>query len=244
MEISERRNCLALRVGPLRTDRFTLPCSNVSLAIERPRDFDHLLDEAATDPEQNLPYWAEIWPSGIALASTLLCQPDLVRGRNVLELGCGLGVTAIAAQMAGAVLMVTDYSNDAISLCLLNVLTHTGTEPRSGQVNWRDPAPSFINAIGSVQVMLAADALYEERDVAPLLALVESVLPRDGLLLLAEPGRVPASRFLTALAMRGWACSSERVSGPWPDPDDNRKGVVVGVHLLRRPTEMAAEHVW
>src|SRR5690242_16163997 len=62
-----------------------------------PADQDRLLDEAEADPEQHLPYWAEIWPSGVALADLVLERADALAGRSVLELGSGLGITATAA---------------------------------------------------------------------------------------------------------------------------------------------------
>ena len=43
--------------------------------ISRPVDYDRLIDDAAADPEQNLPYWAELWPSGVALAAKIACDP-------------------------------------------------------------------------------------------------------------------------------------------------------------------------
>jgi hypothetical protein len=32
----------------------------------------------------------------------------------------------------------------------------------------------------------------------------------------------------------GWIAESERCSGPWPDPEDNRKEVAVTIHRLWR----------
>ena len=49
------------------------------------------------------PYWCRPWPSALALAQLLTAQPELVRGRRVLELGCGLGLAGIAAARAGAI---------------------------------------------------------------------------------------------------------------------------------------------
>jgi hypothetical protein len=83
-------------------------------------------------------------------------------------------------------------------------------------------------------VVLAADVLYERRDVDPLLALVERVVAPGGELWLAEPGRPPAARFLKSVGARGWIEESEQCAGPWPDPEDNRKGIVVTIHRLRR----------
>ncbi|XP_021513217.1 electron transfer flavoprotein beta subunit lysine methyltransferase [Meriones unguiculatus] len=48
------------------------------------------------------PYWAVYWPGGQALSRYLLDNPDVVRGKSVLDLGSGCGATAIAAKMSGA----------------------------------------------------------------------------------------------------------------------------------------------
>ncbi len=206
------------------------------MAIARPADYDRLIDDAAADPEQNLPYWAEIWPSGVALAAKIARETEALRGRRVLELGCGLGVTAIAALNAGADLLVTDYAPEALTLCELNALDRTGRIPETRRVNWRDSNTPLLTLIGEeFPVVLAADVLYEKRDVEPMLALVERVVAPGGELWLAEPGRPPAARFLEAIRDHGWTGESERSSGPWPDPEDNRKGVVVSIHRLRRP---------
>jgi predicted nicotinamide N-methyase len=228
-------------VGPLRQDRVDLPATEESLVISRPVDFDRLIDAAAADPEQNLPYWAELWPSGVALAAKITRHPELVRGRRVLELGCGLGVTAIAALNAGADLLVTDYACEALALCSLNAHDQTGKTPAALRVNWRDPDQEFLVTTGDgFPIVLAADVLYEGRDVEPLLTLCQRLISPGGELWLAEPGRPPAARFLESILGSGWIGESEQYNGPWPDPEDNRKGVVVAIHRLRRPNEPAA----
>lgn len=221
-------------IEPLRVDRVNLPGSPESVLISRPVDYDQLIDDAAADPEQNLPYWAELWPSGVALAAKIARDPGIVRSRRVLELGCGLGVTAVAALKAGADLLVTDYSPEALALCTLNALDQTGALPKTLRVNWRDPSSTLHATEDAFPVVLAADVLYERRDVEPLLALVDRVVAPGGELWLAEPGRPPAARFLVAMLAGGWIAESEQSSGPWPDAEDNRKGVVVTIHRLWR----------
>lgn len=222
-------------VGPLRVDTMMLPRAGITLRIARPEQFDHLLDHVENDPEQNLPYWAELWPSGLALAAAILHEPQHLANRRVLELGCGLGVTAIAALRAGADLLVTDYAPEALALCALNTIDQAGAEPRTLRLNWRQPNAALFSAAGTgFSIVLAADVLYEARDVDPLLALVDRVVAADGALWLAEPGRKPAQAFLGAMRERGWRIVSQHVDGPWPDPEDNRKGIVVSVHKMTR----------
>jgi hypothetical protein len=47
------------------------------------------------------PYWTRVWPSAVALAKEVLRRPELVAGKRVCDLGCGLGVAGIAAALAG-----------------------------------------------------------------------------------------------------------------------------------------------
>ena len=49
-----------------------------------------------------VPYWAVAWPGGQALARFLLDHPDRVAGREVIDIGCGAGLAAVAAMRAGA----------------------------------------------------------------------------------------------------------------------------------------------
>ncbi len=211
----------------------TLPGTGVSYRITLPDAFDPLLEASASDPEGHLPYWAMIWPSGIALADAILTAPEHFARQRVLELGCGLGITAIAAVATGARLVVTDYAPDALLLSRLNALENTGREPYALQVNWRQPRAALLELAGEpFRHVLAADVLYEARDVEPLLDLMELLVARDGTLWLAEPGRPAARQFLQAAAARGWQDEATERRGPWPGQEE--AGVVVGVHQLRR----------
>jgi predicted nicotinamide N-methyase len=223
----------ASATGPLSQLRVVLPHSEQVYDLVVPSNVDALLDQAEADPEQNLPYWAEVWPSGIALADAILARPELLRGRRVLELGSGLGVTAVAALRAGASLTVADYAPESLLLCRANALRNAGREPETVHLNWRRPGPHlFALAADGFPIVLAADVLYEKRDVEPLMALVGRLVAPGGLLWLAEPGRRVAEHFLTAATDAGWRGTTERHDGPWPDPRD--AGVSVGVHRLRR----------
>ncbi len=209
----------------------SLPWSGVTYHVLQPASFDRLLTAAARDPEQNMPYWATVWPSGVALGDAALLQAEWLRGQQVLELGGGLGITATALLTAGAQPLVTDYSTETLLLTRANALRNTGQEPRTLQLNWRQPTQALF-ADAPYSFVLAADVLYEARDVEPLLALVERLVAPDGVLWLAEPGRPPAQRFVVAAQAQGWQEELTRHMGPWSDPKD--AGVVVNLHLMRR----------
>src|SRR5690554_5514824 len=85
-QITRRKRVLE-QFTTLVNERVAIPGSDLTLEVMRPESIDAVLDHVIDDPEQNLPYWAEIWPSGIALAATILEDPSLVSGQPVIELG-------------------------------------------------------------------------------------------------------------------------------------------------------------
>src|SRR5204863_1910177 len=90
----------------------------LQLSILRPPSAEELIDEASFDEEEFLPYWAELWPSGLALARHVAGLE--LAGLTVLELGCGLGLPSLAAALRGADVLATDWAEDAIELLLRN----------------------------------------------------------------------------------------------------------------------------
>jgi predicted nicotinamide N-methyase len=48
------------------------------------------------------PFWAFAWAGGQGLARYILDNPDIVRGKTVLDFASGSGFVAIAAKLAGA----------------------------------------------------------------------------------------------------------------------------------------------
>ena len=76
------------------------------LGLLAPRDGDALLSQEAFERDEFLPYWAELWPSALALARVVARRP--LTGRRVIELGCGLGLPALAAALAGGRVLATD----------------------------------------------------------------------------------------------------------------------------------------
>ena len=139
-----------------------------------------------------LPYWAELWRSGVALAEEIAGRD--VRGLRVVELGCGLGVPSLAASLAGAEVLATDWSPTAIALLEENA--------RRNDVRLETSIVAWAHADALVSrapwgLVLAADVLYERRNVDELLEL----LPRLGAsVLLADPGRPHAKTFFAEAA--------------------------------------------
>jgi predicted nicotinamide N-methyase len=171
-----------------------LSAGGVELSLLRPPDAEALIDEEAFEHEEFLPYWAELWPSGLALAEALAAR-DL-EGLRVVELGCGLAVPSLVAALRGAEVLATDWSPAAIDLLGRNA-DRNGARLESGLVSWAEPAALLERA--PYDLVVAADVLYERRNGELLLELLPRLGPE---VLLADPGRPALGDFLAAAAER------------------------------------------
>ena len=162
------------------------------LSITRPPDPEELLDEEAFEREEFLPYWAELWPSAVALARAVAARD--VNGLSVVELGCGLALPSIVAALAGARVLATDWSPDALAYAERNARAN-GAELETVRVAWAQP--DELVGRGPFALVLAADVLYERRNSEQLLALLPRLADE---VLLADPGRPALPAFLEGAA--------------------------------------------
>lgn len=153
-------------------------CSETVLGLEllRPESPDALISEEQFAQDEFLPYWAELWPAALALAEAL---PD-VRGARVVELGCGLGVPSLVAAARGAEVTAVDWAEEAIDLLRENA-ARNGLTVRAERRDWREPWAERFDLV------LAADVLYERRNVEPVLARLRELAPEALLALAGRP---------------------------------------------------------
>ena len=93
---------LEAKLGPLPLIRQRLMVSSQTFELVMPSDVDQVMDLYINNGIDGDPYWTRAWPSSIALASFILSRPELVKGKRVADLGCGLGLAGIAAAISGA----------------------------------------------------------------------------------------------------------------------------------------------
>jgi predicted nicotinamide N-methyase len=169
------------------------------LRVLRPRDSEELLREEAFEHEELLPYWAELWPSSLALARAVGARS--LRGARTLELGCGLGVVSIAAALAGGRVLATDWSAEAVRFTADNA-ERNGVQVDTAVVDWS--APEEIVAQAPWQLVLGSDVLYERRIVDQMLDLLPRLVHPAGEVWIADPGRATSVEFLERSA-RDWS---------------------------------------
>ena len=126
--------------------------------------------QALTQPEMqqvmnNPLYWIFCWASGQVLAKFLLDQPEWVAGKRVLDFGCGSGVVAIAAALAGA---------EQVIACDIDPLALQATR-RNAQLNSVSLTltDDYFAIAGEVDLIIVADVLYDRGNFPWLQRFVE-----------------------------------------------------------------------
>jgi len=194
---------------------------DLSLSLIMPRAADELLDEEAFARDERMPYWAELWPSARALARFLLDStpappsrssfprvpareagpPLIAHGVSILELGCGLGLPSLALAARGLDVTATDHNEDAFAFIRANSARNGITPPALALLDWRDRSPALDRRF---DLAIAADVLYERRNVDMLVGVLPRILAHGGRFLLADPGRRFLDTFKHAMKQHGW----------------------------------------
>jgi predicted nicotinamide N-methyase len=197
--------------GPDALVRQSIELPNGELGLLQPEEAADLPDAWEVEWAPVAPYWSILWRSGVALARELDAIP--LSGLRVVELGCGLAVPSLVAARAGATVLATDVSAEALALVARNA-RENDLLVETARVDWLDPGALVRRA--PFDLVLAADVLYERASFAPLLSLLPQLAPEAWL---ADPGRPAADAFF------------EQAGRRWPV--ETRTRGVVGVHRLQ-----------
>lgn len=131
-----------------------------------------------------VPYFAIPWPSAQAVACALLDGRIDVRGRRVADVGCGSGLVACAASLAGAAeTLALDVDPLAVTAAAELARRHHATV--SARVLDPLEEPVAIDA----DLVLCADLVSRAAQVAPFARAVAAWRERGGHVVLADSGR-------------------------------------------------------
>ena len=194
--------------------------------VAHPAAADALIDEEDFARDERIPYWAELWPSAVALARRV--SKENLAGGRVVEIGCGVGLPSVVALARGARVTATDHYQPALDFVRYNARANLvdGLEPRTHLLDWHAPETEGLEE--TFGLVLAADVLYESRNVPALAALIPTLLASSGEVLLADPRRKNAPTFLEEMRNKGFRSATEEYVGVSPQE------VAVLVHRLRR----------
>lgn len=105
--------------------------------------------------------------------------------RNVIELGCGLGLPAIvAAKLGAASVTATDFHPACIPYCKANTIKNGAPQVICRTLDWRSPDLAL-----KYNCIIGSDLLYEQPQIETLLHCIEQIRTPNARLILADPLR-------------------------------------------------------
>ena len=189
-----------------------LQIGEMEISFTRIADPDVVLDRVAAEEDRrekqsgkrhdgeelHLPYWAELWESGLGIGQMLVSAPQLVRGKNVLDLGCGMGLAGTVAAALGSNVLFADLEADSLLFATLNSLPWR-ENIRTRRLNWqKDRLDERFDLI------VGADILYEKQQWGFLEPFWRGHIENGGSVLLGEPGRQTGDLFLEWMNEKSW----------------------------------------
>lgn len=165
-------------------------------------DPDGIAERAGVSPA-SWPLFGVVWPAGLALAETMSRFP--IAGKNILELGCGIGLTSLVLARRGARITACDHHPLAEDFLRQNAELN-GLPPITFlNAPWLDPNPR----LGHYDLIIGSDLLYE-RDHAMLLAgFIDHHANPAAEVLIADPGRGYVSPFSALMTAQGYVRSAQ-----------------------------------
>lgn len=128
------------------------------------------------------PFWAFAWAGGQALARYCLDNPDIVRGKRVLDFAAGGAVSGIAAKLCGADRVVaSELDAFAVEACRANAaLNEAPLATELGDV---------VGRFDEWDVIIAGDVFYEDAGARHIGSWLEENARRGTRVLIGDPGR-------------------------------------------------------
>ena len=187
---------------------------------------EKMIEQESRDQRvERFPYWAEIWPTSLALARWF-CE-DRVTGPTdwACELGCGLGVLGIVLAKLGWRVEATDFVEDALVFASHNArINNVSGNHRVGYLDWRNPvgAPR--------ECLVGSDIVYEKKNHPCLQRILRTLLLPGGRFYLGDPQRKSAGEFVSTLVGQGYCHQVETRSQMWNSTEHQ-----VDIHSFRKP---------
>lgn len=168
-------------------------------------DPDGAAERAGVSPA-SWPLFGVVWPAGLALAEAMSRFP--IEGKNILELGCGIGLTSLVLARRGARITACDHHPLAGDFLRQNAELNGVPPIHFLNAPWLGPNPR----LGRFDLIIGSDLLYERDHAALLAGFIAHHANPAAQVLIADPGRGYVSPFSALMLAQGYV----RTAQPMP----------------------------
>lgn len=161
--------------------------------------------EPQTESPDRISFWWGLTSSSLALARFIESELPLT-GREVLELGSGVGLPGLVASMLGARVTFTDYVPEALETVKSNAEINGALKDtmRFACLDWEFPVD-----IGRFDFIIGSEIVYEYFFHGHLTEIICKALKSHGTLIIADRKRMVVDRFMGRLQRKGFMCNKK-----------------------------------
>ena len=153
-------------------------------------------DQDLSLAEEHCPYFGVMWEAGIGLSQFL--TEELCAGKKILEIGCGLALPSFIATRFGGQVIATDFHAD-VPLFLKENQDKNNIHFDYRVMNWRDEIERTKNTLGTFDLVLGSDILYESQHAMQVAQALITFLKPGGKIILSDPGRAYIQKFISCM---------------------------------------------
>jgi predicted nicotinamide N-methyase len=151
------------------------------------------------------PLFGLLWPSGRVLADAMLTFE--LKGRRILELGCGLGLASLVLHRRGADITASDCHPLAAAFLLENLRLNALPSMKYEVGNWSRANPR----LGAFDLIIGSDLLYDREQPGALSDFVSTHSAASVEVVIADPDRGNQGHFTRKMDRLGYSHSEERI---------------------------------
>jgi predicted nicotinamide N-methyase len=144
------------------------------------------------------PYFGVPWPAGVALAQLMEREGERWRGREVLELGCGLALPSLKLARQGALVTATDLHPDVPVFLESNRARNDVPGPDYLFLDWR-----VARTLPPAELVIGSDIVYDREQPPQLVEFLRS-FPSWREAIFTDPGRPYWETFTKLVRDEGW----------------------------------------
>lgn len=153
------------------------------------------------------PYFGVVWPAGRLLAELCEREGEKWRGREVLEIGCGLALPSLVLARAGALVTATDLHPDVPVFLDHNRARNHVPGPDYLFLDWR-----ASRTLPPAELLLGSDIVYDRTQPEPLVKFLRE-FPSWREAIFTDPGRPYWDTFLKLVGEQPWRAEQSLEGG-------------------------------
>ena len=151
------------------------------------------------------PMFGVIWPSGEVLAHLMVDYH--IKGKRVLEVGCGIALASLVLNGRSADITATDHHPETEAFLVYNTDLNKGKSIPFVRTGW---AQSGNDELGIFDLIIGSDLLYEDEQVDLLSTFIVKHVRHRCEVLLVDPGRGFHAKFSKKMVSLGFSHSQEK----------------------------------